>query len=573
MIHTVRRADRPPLEVGARQRLPRARRARGPVARLVPWLVLVVALLPRWLAPAPFLTWDEPTWAYRSLRFTRALQTADLAGTWQSPHPGVVTMWAGAAGITAAGLGEDLAFVDALPDFDEDDVALLRQVLPALGPGRRAIAVLSALLIGGVTALLVGLVGPWTALLAGLLLALDPWLLAHTRVLHLDGLLALLLLASALATLRHLHGDGRRWLLLGGALGGLAMLEKSPGLFGAPFAALLITVVLLAQEGLSLRTWIRIGREGLLWAGAAALAYVALWPALWVDPAGMGGRMFGYALQAAGGAREAVFFAGQVQPDPGILFYGTVLAFRLTPLVVLGLVAGTLLAARELRGGRLTGPVLIVFALLFLLFMGQSAKKFARYVLPAALALDVAAAVGLAGLVAFAADRIGGRAGGAPRSVMEEASLSRRSPTRATMVAGATMAGLLLVQGLWALAGRPHHLATYAPHLGGTAAAARWIPIGWGEGTELAVAWLNAQPGAEEATLATPSMTLVGPGFLGQTLKVRDWREADYVLLYVDDVQIGEPDEVQLFRGVREPLHVVRLRGVDYAWIFAGGES
>ena len=573
MIHTIRPADRPPLEVGARQRISGPRRAGGPLAWLVPWVVLLVALLPRWLAPSPFLTWDEPTWSYRSLGFTRALQTGDWAGTWQSPHPGVVTMWAGAAGITASGLGEDLAFVDELPEFDEDDVALLRQVLPALDPGRRAVAVLVAVLIAAVSVLLVGLVGPWAGLLAGMMLALDPWLLAHGRVLHLDALLSLLLLASALATLRHLHGDGRRWLVLGGLLGGLAMLEKSPGLFGLPFAALLITGVRVAQDGLSARTVSRVVRDGLSWVGAAALAYLLCWPAMWADPLGTGGRMLGYALEAAGGAREAVYFAGQVQPDPGLVFYFAVLAFRLMPLAVLGLLAGALLAPRTLRGGRLTGLALVLFALLFVGFMGTNAKKFARYALPAAVALNTAAAMGWAAATAWLGARLDARA---------EGSASPRATARGPLglpgshgpwLAGSTLALLLAAQGAWAWAAGPHHLLTYAPHLGGAQGAARWIPVGWGEGSELAVAWLNVQPGAEEASVATPSMTLVGPGFVGQTRKMRDWHEADYVLLYVDDVQIGEPEELRLFREEREPLHVVRLRGIEVAWVYDGGAA
>ncbi len=648
MIHTVRRADRPALDPRPRAR--RGPRVSGGWAWIVPLLVLVAALLPRWLAPSPFLTWDEPTWTYRSLRFARALETGAFEDTWQSPHPGVVTMWAATAGITVkrlalpeegdgsaeadgqvgvadggvevpsdgngAGSGSgdsadgsrpdtdaihadtpylvhgrtptrSLAFVDALPEFDEDDVTLLRQVLPWLGVGRRAIAVVCAALIAWIAWLLIGLVGPWTALLAGMLLAFDPWLLAHSRVLHLDAVLSLLLVASVVATLRDLHGDGRFWLFTGGALGGLAMLEKSPGLFAAPFALLLIFGLILAREGLSGRSIVRAVRDGAGWLLAAALSYGLAWPAMWVDPLGTGGRMLGYALDAAGGAREAVFFAGAVQPDPGIVFYLTALAFRMTPLVAIGLVALVLLAPVMLRGGRITGPILLLFALLFVLAMGQSAKKFTRYSLPALVALDVAAASGLAALALRAAEgrwregRIngGGReeeegdgesapATGGLSDPLAARARQRQAGTWAMGVLGVAVA----IQAVWSLTAQPYYLTRFAPHLGGARNASRWLPIGWGEGSERAVAWLNAQPNAASLRVATPAMTLIGPGFVGETRKARDWATADFVVLTVDDAQIGQPDVVSRYYGVRTPTFVALVEGVEVAWIYPGGD-
>jgi len=168
-----------------------------------------------------------------------------------------------------------------------------------------------------------------------------------------------------------------------------------------------------------------------------------------------------------------------------------------------------------------------------------------------------------------------------------------------------------LLQAGWALSHGPYYLATYNPLLGGGPAAAQRLPVGWGEGMDLVAQRLtemavgdgrsgvsgagsdgaasdsgSAGAGQDDArradawpatatqtgawpTVATPSVTLLAPLYEGPVVGARHWRDADVVVLYVDDVQIGSPDVVGEFYGVREPLQVVRLDGIDYAWIYS----
>jgi hypothetical protein len=123
--------------------------ADGRLARWLPLLVFVLALAPRLLAPAPFVTWDEPNWTYRSLWFARALQSGRPEGTYLTYHPGVPTMWIGTAGVLARAAVDpdasaDLSWVDAHSDsydYDEDDVELLRDLRPWWAWARAAMAV------------------------------------------------------------------------------------------------------------------------------------------------------------------------------------------------------------------------------------------------------------------------------------------------------------------------------------------------------------------------------------------------------------------------------------------------
>jgi len=207
-----------------------------------PLQVYVVALALFLLALAPrlpgldvFLTADEPkAWFGRSIQFLAALARADWAATFDSPAPGVTTMWAGASGLlleyARRGFpgGSITAFLDALP-FDPLD--------PAILPLVRFPIVLATAIAAPLTYLWSrSFLGEKGALLAALFLALDPFLLALSRVLGHDALVAIFMWLSLLALVRayiryltahpsrptaSLEVDWR-YLLVSGILAGLA---------------------------------------------------------------------------------------------------------------------------------------------------------------------------------------------------------------------------------------------------------------------------------------------------------------------------------------------------------------
>jgi 4-amino-4-deoxy-L-arabinose transferase-like glycosyltransferase len=256
--------------------------------------------------------------------------------------------------------------------------------------------------------------------------------------------------------------------------------------------------------------------------------------------------MLAYARRSAGGAREAVFFAGSVRADPGARFYAVALAFRTSPLVLLGLLCAMAMWRSADAATRRAAAGLVAFAATYAVFMTLGDKKFERYVLPAVPPLDVVAGLGLY----LAAQRLA-----APR-------LRRRG------VAVVAIGALLLAQTAHVATRRPYYLSYYSPLLGGGRAAARWLPVGWGEGMDLAARYLNALPGSATRTVATPSVTLLAPLAEARTVPAKDWRTADSIVLYVDDVQIGQPEMVNEVRRSLSPDRVVRMFGIDYAWVY-----
>ncbi|HEX9441042.1 MAG TPA: glycosyl transferase, partial [Roseiflexaceae bacterium] len=151
--------------------------------RAIPWILLsylaigLAALLPRVLDLGVFLTGDEADfWLRRSDTFLRAIQSGDFAATAITTHPGVTTMWLGSAGIV---LRRTLFESGILHDETFPTVLALTR-LPV------ALTHIVGILLG--YRLLRRLLPPATAFLAAFLWAADPFIIAYSRVLHVDAL-------------------------------------------------------------------------------------------------------------------------------------------------------------------------------------------------------------------------------------------------------------------------------------------------------------------------------------------------------------------------------------------------
>jgi 4-amino-4-deoxy-L-arabinose transferase-like glycosyltransferase len=105
------------------------------------------------------------------------------------------------------------------------------------------------------------------------------------------------------------------------------------------------------------------------------------------------------------GEGHAAFYLGQIVDDPGWGFYPYAVAFRLTPVVLVGLLLLTLALVRVRRreqspNSRLLIVVLFAYVLFIYVVSSLSPKKLDRYVMAIFPALDVLAALGYAQLMA-----------------------------------------------------------------------------------------------------------------------------------------------------------------------------
>jgi hypothetical protein len=454
-------------------------------------------------------------------------------------------MWLGVIGMGPAML------VPLLPERFTSYETLQREpsYLAAFSAARRSVAIATSFLVTVAFLLTWRLFGAGPAIASGVLLTLDPYVIGMTRLLHVDALLAPLMLVSVLAGLVYWTVTPRwQYLVLSAVAGGLALLTKAP----AGFLALFMGLVALTSVAVAGRSPQRDARRTagamLGWGLVAALTYLALFPALWVDLLGRGQQLVTFVRAVGLEPHNGNYFLGQpVMDDPGPLYYLVALPLRLSPLVVLG-VALLVLTARA-SDNRPAVRWLVVYVIVFAVLMSVASKKFDRYMLPAIMALDVMAGIGVWRLARL---------------------LARR---RAAIVVGTVLAAgqILLLARVW-----PYPIAYYNPLAGGPDRARDLIMIGWGEGLEQVTDFLATLANRDQLLVLTSYNNVVRPGFEGRTLPIapyirggRDLPRPDYVVLYINAVQRRQSSpEIALAQATGPPVFVARVNGLEYAWVY-----
>ncbi|MGQ9501331.1 MAG: ArnT family glycosyltransferase [Anaerolineae bacterium] len=528
--------------------------------------ILIAALAPRLPGLDRFLTTDEPFFISQTAAVIDALLRGDFLSTYWHFYPGLTIIWLDGLGMLFQWLvlGMEQPFTQFMQ----------RGVLGLISAARLPYAFLGAFYPVAIYAFVRRLMGQRVALVGALLVAWDPFMLAHTRVIHGDGPVTVFMGMAVLAFLVHLRdpiarqGIVSRWLAFSAVFGGLAVLTKSPG----PFV---VFFIILVGIGDVLVAYAHVGRAAfgkrlvqlLIWCALAGAVFVTLWPALWVDAPTTLQRM----IEETFGRVEAghlVFFMGQPTLDPGPWFYPYVITFRLTPVVWLGLVGSVATLAwmglcrmrrtnKGCEGASVRTAVLWwLFVLGLLCFAELSPKKQDRYLLVLFPFLDLLAAWGLVWLVEYLVTR--------PKCL----------PSLARWSVVGLWAVLIALHAYPVLTHYPYYLAYFNPLMGGLSRAVETTLVGWGEGMEQAAAYLNGQPDAATAYVAAvPAQTLLpyfrgsGENFYTNDVALR----ADWVVLYVSQVQrlAPSPEIVRYFRA-QQPEYVVELFGVPYAWVYHG---
>ena len=296
----------------------------------------------------------------------------------------------------------------------------------------------------------------------------------------------------------------------------------------------------------------------LIWIGAAAVTFVALWPAMWVEPLEVLRRIGERIVFHVGTAhRNPVFFnGGATLEDPGLPFYLATIAWK-TTLVTLPM-AGIAIMFTLRRSGRARGSravwLLAAYVLFFTVQMGLSARKELPYLLPVFPVLGVVAAHGLV----QTADTIGGL----------------RGRWKASRLSSAFLALALAFQAGTVCRHHPYYGTHHNLLLGGSRVAQRILPLqDQGEGLDLAARYLNTLPRAQRASavLHQRNTAIFRRGFVGLTCIVNDPR-ANYRVYYVNQVMRGlgadEWEETWILDRRTTPIWSVAFDGVTYVWVY-----
>ncbi len=465
---------------------------------------LSLAFLLRLAPLGHYVTPDEPAWVYRSIRSADALAARDWAAVPSTGHPGVTTMWLGAFSVTLNRLlypGESAAHIDwihRMAWLAPENGEAFRHLAFFLPAGRITVALTTTAGLAILYPLLARLFDRRMALLAVGLLAFDPFLIGHSGLLHTDALLAtfiLLALASALNGLREPHRA--IWWILSGLFTGLALLTKTPAVVLLPFIGLIQLIAHFRKSPIG--HWSLLIAHCSLFILITAATCLALYPALWANPTGTLDTLLAFSERHMEMAQRPIFFAGRMTYDPGPLFYPAVLLFRISPIVLIGIVVGLIALRRLPADRRLAFLALLTFSVAFGALMSLGIKKHDRYLLPAFPPLALAASIGWGYL--------------------------KHKPTPKLPYL------LLPIQLLLALVFLIHPLTYANPLAGGPWVAGRVLDLNWGEAMGAAARWLNRQPDAEQLTVAADAIPTFAPIFKGRTVPLDQATQANYVVL------------------------------------------
>jgi 4-amino-4-deoxy-L-arabinose transferase-like glycosyltransferase len=244
------------------------------------------------------------------------------------------------------------------------------------------------------------------------LISFSPYHIGHSRLLTHEGLISVLLLLSILAYVSYLFQGGRKIdLVVSAGAGGIACLTKSTSTIIIPFIGLIVVIAIIEHVFNSRRKgtlkWSFVFKTyiapGLIWLVVFSVIYIALWPAMWVEPLETLSRLYGAAIGMGFGDSGLIGTAdvdsfNTILRENIIGNYFEALLWRSTPIIWVGVFLVILLFLKSDPERNLLKRIavyLFLFGFLYLLMMSIAGDKFSgHYVMTALVCLNFIAGLG-----------------------------------------------------------------------------------------------------------------------------------------------------------------------------------
>ena len=536
-----------------------------PWGRWIALVVFLVALTTRLLWITVPINTDETLWVRRAPAFYRAVLDGRPADTFQKHHPGVPGMWVTGAGIIARYQLRSLLPGDRLTAQHDDLRAYLRAVeldralpLGTYAAARAAAALVTSASVLGIFLLSRRLFGAQIAILAAIFLLFEPFFVAYQRFITTDAFQINFTWLSFLTFLLCYDGVSepqrrRTWLLFSGVLFGLAVMSKVSAVISAPAFLLVAGIGTLRSN----RKPPVLIADLALWGLAAVVTAFLVWPALRADPLGtIAAWRSGLEDEVDG---HLQFFLGDVTYDPGPAYYPVVLLLRLSPLLLAGSVLGVIALVNPAWRKHTPNPqalwanTLLIAVVIAGITLVPS--KIDRYILPLLPGLALLAGAGILAAVCRWYERRPGRA----------------APRFAPVALAALVCQLTIM-----LPSFPYYVTYFNPFLGGAHTAQKAVMIGNGELMDRAGAW--AQANLPQTRIVSWLPDILSSYYGETTLGVLDGTdreygslvEANYVMLYINQMQRNVPAAVTQYFGPQQPVHTSVRNGVNYVTVYPG---
>lgn len=318
---------------------------------------------------------DVWKWKSRIFDFGQGVFTLDFAMTLQRYHPGVTLMWIGSFAVKAHNLYyENLLGIN--PYLDPIKVVFSIHFFQKL-----FIIISLAFVYTVILYFVKKMFGNKYALISTVLLSMEPFYYALTRVVHLEGLMTAFIFASIILFYYYYFYENKKWIfLLSSFFGALGFLTKT----SATFIPLFIGFILFFEYINRRKKLFQVSKVFLLWFLGFVLWIFALWPALWVIPSDTLATLSRGVFSVGVEDGHAQIFFGKMSPDPGFFFYPSVIAFKssiyLLPLLIFSVYL--YLKGKFAKDIEKFIGYMLFFVFFYFLMITIPSKKLDRYVIP-----------------------------------------------------------------------------------------------------------------------------------------------------------------------------------------------
>lgn len=467
-----------------------------------------------------------------------------------SGHPGATVMWLSGAGEwiykKIAGFPKDVVpWGKDLPKINIPQGSVLSGILPL-------VLVIS---LGNCLAffLLSKIFKRKTAFLGAIFIAVEPFYLAQSKVLHIDATLTNFMLLSTLSLFVYLKDKNPKYIALSGFFGGLALLTKTPALFLLPFLVLSLVIFAARKKPAFKMLFSEVAKPAAVWILTAVITFAILFPPIWQKPAETLKEIFLSGIKAPISTPHPYqnYFFGEITNKPlGFKFYLFTLLLLTTPLTLIGAVSlAVALVAKKLD--QITKKLyflILAYCFFFLFAVSLVAKSGSRYLTPLFPMLALASAVGCSYLA---------------REVIAKIANGGKQ------IASALFLVVFLLNAALILKKHPYYGTYFNPLLGGANAASFVFPLGeQGEGIKEALDFIHQKEGNQESlTIGCDTESVCLQHTKAKIVKIND-ASADYIIFSRNKIVRGHENETwRMFKNVN-PEKVISFDGLPYAWVY-----
>ncbi len=534
---------------------------------------------------------EEDRWAW-AVQFYQALLKGNLAGTLVGDgYPGIFPVWLETLWLFGATVYRSVLEGGWIGDIGVKHLIHEWSRMDHLWLQRFPVVLTNTLIVVLLFIYIRRLFNRPVALVAAILICLDPFYLSDSRVNRAEALLTGCMTLSLLTWLDFLRHEqtpkGQSWhLFISGLFGALSFLTKLQALVLLPILACL-TFIWYWQTYADWVTilrhwfWVMIG-----WGFIVLALFMILWPATWTAPQDTFTLMYHYLTRKVGEEGVNIFFLGQIwiNEDPGWLFYPVIFILRLTPLTFFGLILGVWLMIQRWQADKTWRIYLdeagvwtmVLYCLLYTAAITWGSHKQDRFLMNIFPLLNILAALSYVNFFSSLKKNLRKNTldlskEGRQNSSIHQGVFQKKRPTLwGSRLALSIFLGLQLFT---VLPFHPYYFSYFNPLVGGGPVATNLTRIGWGEGMNEVADYLNTLENPDQLAVAT-RFTKYLLGFQGENINLHygtGWERADKIVFYIQQAQRLQhptPGIIRYFQKHVEPEKIITIDRIDYAWIY-----